>query len=104
MTTITSYDALLEHCEQVAITGNALHCDILLNVLREKEEEFEEEFRMSPVHCQRNHEEHSQDLEEQFEEENGYVEGLGNNFHIVVPTKDFDVISNGKVTFKYTKN
>ena len=92
MTTITSYDALLERCEQVAITGKAEHCDILLDVLREKSDEESEEYRVSPVHCQRNHEEHSQDLEEQFEEENGYVDGLGNNFHIVVPTKDFDVI------------
>ena len=104
MTTITSYDALLERCEQVAITGKAEHCDILLDVLREKSDEESEEYRVSPVHCQRNHEEHSQDLEEQFEEENGYVDGLGNNFHIVVPTKDFDVISNGKVTFQYFKH
>ena len=74
MTTITSYDALLERCKQVAITGKAEHCDILLDVLREKSDEESEEYRVSPVHCQRNHEEHSQDLEEQFEEEKSILE------------------------------
>ena len=92
--------ALLEKiCNQVTEKGKAENHEITVDVLLEKGSD--EEYRVLPVHCQRNHEEHSQDLRIQYEERGGHVDGLGNNFHIAVPIKDFEVYSEDKVTFKY---
>lgn len=92
--------ALLEkHCKQVTESGKAENHEITIDVLLEKG--FDGEYIIPPVHCQRNHEEHSQDLAVQYEERGGHVDGIGNNFHIAVPTKDFDVYSDNKVTFSY---
>ena len=92
--------ALLEKiCNEVTETGKAEHHEITVDVLLEKGSD--KEYRVLPVHCQRNHEEHSQDLRIQYEERGGHVDGLGNNFHIAVPIKDFEVYSEDKVTFKY---
>lgn len=92
--------ALLEkHCKQVTESGKAENHEITTDVLREQG--LDDQYVIPPVHCQRNHEEHSQDLQIQYEERNGHVDGLGNNFHIAVPTKDFDVYSEDRVTFSY---
>ena len=92
--------ALLEKiCKNVTKTGKAENHEITIDVLLEKG--FDGEYIIPPVHCQRNHEEHSQDLAVQYEERGGHVDGIGNNFHIAVPTKDFDVYSDNKVTFSY---
>tara|TARA_B100001778_G_C18557621_1_gene616185 strand:+ start:181 stop:1443 length:1263 start_codon:yes stop_codon:yes gene_type:complete len=92
--------ALLEKISaQVTELGKAENHEITIDVLLEKG--LNGEYLIPPVHCQRNHEEHSQDLQVQYEERGGHVDGLGNNFHIAVPTKDFDVYSEDKVTFSY---
>tara|TARA_R100001126_G_C4870934_1_gene172988 strand:- start:124 stop:1431 length:1308 start_codon:yes stop_codon:yes gene_type:complete len=86
-------------CNKVAKTGLAENHEIAIELLLSKH--LNGDYIIPPVHCQRNHEEHSQDLEIQYDERGGHVDGLGNNFHIAVPTKDFDVVSEDKVTFSY---
>tara|TARA_B100000614_G_scaffold91790_1_gene82982 strand:+ start:184 stop:1449 length:1266 start_codon:yes stop_codon:yes gene_type:complete len=93
--------ALLEKfCKDITVKGKAENHEITVDVLLEKG--LDGEYLVPPVHCQRNHEEHSQDLQIQYEERGGHVDGLGNNFHIAVPTKDFDVYSEDRVSFSYT--
>ena len=92
--------ALLEKiCKNVTKTGKAENHEIIIDILLGRD--TNREYIIPPVHCQRNHEEHSQDLAVQYEERGGHVDGLGNNFHIAVPTKDFDVYSEDKITFSY---
>ena len=97
---IESFDQLMVICRQTVETRKSQHHDIYLDVLLEKDEEGD--YTIPPVHCQRNHIEHSQDLQIQFEDRNGFVDGLGNNFHVAVPTKDFDVYSGNLITYFYT--
>lgn len=92
---------LQEICDRIAETGLAENHEITIELLLAKH--LNGDYIIPPVHCQRNHEEHSQDLQIQYEERGGHVDGLGNNFHIAVPTKNFDVISEDKVTFSYEK-
>lgn len=87
-------------CKRVTETGKAENHEIDLDVLKTKEDDGE--YIVPPVHCQRNHEEHSQDLAIQYEERGGHVDGLGTNYHIAVPTKDFDVYSEDRLTFSYS--
>jgi len=99
---IDSIASLEAICNEVAENGKAAGpLEIKISVLLAKGED--EEYLTPPVHCQRNHEEHSQDLQIQYEERGGHVDGIGNNFHIAVPTKDFDVYSEDRITFKYKK-
>jgi len=86
-------------CKRVTETGKAENHEIDLDVLKMKDDDGE--YIVPPVHCQRNHEEHSQDLAVQYEERCGHVDGLGTNYHISVPTKDFDVYSEDRLTFSY---
>ena len=97
--TITKLSELETLCNQVAETGKAENHEIDLDVLMMKGDNGE--YIVSPVHCQRNHEEHSQDLAVQYEDRGGHVDGLGTNYHIAVPVKDFDVYSEDKLTFSY---
>tara|TARA_Y100000004_G_scaffold156271_1_gene181282 strand:- start:238 stop:1491 length:1254 start_codon:yes stop_codon:yes gene_type:complete len=97
--TITELVQLQTLCNHVAETGKAENHEIDLDVLMMKDDDGE--YIVPPVHCQRNHEEHSQDLAVQYEERGGHVDGLGTNYHIAVPTKDFDVYSKDKLTFSY---
>jgi len=87
-------------CKRVTETGKAENHEIDLDVLKMKDDDGE--YIVPPVHCQRNHEEHSQDLAVQYEERGGHVDGLGTNYHIAVPTKDFDVYSEDRLTFSYS--
>jgi hypothetical protein len=87
-------------CKRVTETGKAENHEIDLDVLKTKDDDGE--YIVPPVHCQRNHEEHSQDLAVQYEERGGHVDGLGTNYHISVPTKDFDVYSEDRLTFSYS--
>jgi|TARA_B100000085_G_scaffold95760_1_gene86824 hypothetical protein len=86
-------------CERVTETGKAENHEIDLDVLMMKDDDGN--YLVNPVHCQRNHEEHSQDLAVQYEERGGHVDGLGTNYHIAVPRTDFDVYSEDKRTFEY---
>ena len=86
-------------CNHVAETGKAENHEIDLDVLMMKNDDGE--YIVPPVHCQRNHEEHSQDLAVQYEKRSGHVDGLGTQYHIGVPVKDFDVYSDDKLTFSY---
>ena len=97
--TITELIELQTLCNHVAETGKAENHEIDLDVLMMKDDNGE--YIVSPVHCQRNHEEHSQDLAVQYEDRGGHVDGLGTNYHIAVPVKDFDVYSEDKLTFSY---
>ena len=97
--TITQLADLQKLCNQVAETGKAENHEIDLDVLMMKNDDGE--YIVPPVHCQRNHEEHSQDLAVQYEDRGGHVDGLGTNYHIAVPVKDFDVYSENKLTFSY---
>tara|TARA_B100000073_G_scaffold64109_1_gene47379 strand:- start:34 stop:1290 length:1257 start_codon:yes stop_codon:yes gene_type:complete len=97
--TITELIELQTLCNHVAETGRAENHEIDLDVLMMKDDNGE--YIVSPVHCQRNHEEHSQDLAVQYEDRGGHVDGLGTNYHIAVPVKDFDVYSEDKLTFSY---
>jgi len=97
--TITQLADLQKLCNQVAETGKAENHEIDLDVLMMKDDDGE--YIVPPVHCQRNHEEHSQDLAVQYEDRGGHVDGLGTNYHIAVPVKDFDVYSENKLTFSY---
>ena len=97
--TITQLADLQKLCNHVAETGKAENHEIDLDVLMMKNDDGE--YIVPPVHCQRNHEEHSQDLAVQYEDRGGHVDGLGTNYHIAVPTKDFDVYSEDKRTFAY---
>jgi len=97
--TITKLADLQKLCNQVAETGKAENHEIDLDVLMMKNDDGE--YIVPPVHCQRNHEEHSQDLAVQYEDRGGHVDGLGTNYHIAVPVKDFDVYSENKLTFSY---
>ena len=99
--TITELVQLQTLCNHVAETGKAENHEIDLDVLMMKDDDGE--YIVPPVHCQRNHEEHSQDLAVQYEERGGHVDGLGTNYHIAVPKKDFDVYSEEKLTFSYKK-
>ena len=99
--TITELVQLQTLCNHVAETGKAENHEIDLDVLMMKNDDGE--YIVPPVHCQRNHEEHSQDLAVQYEERGGHVDGLGTNYHIAVPKKDFDVYSEEKLTFSYKK-
>lgn len=96
---ITELVQLQTLCNHVAETGKAENHEIDLDVLMMKNDD--EEYIVPPVHCQRNHEEHSQDLAVQYEDRGGHVDGLGTNYHIAVPVKDFDVYSEDKLTFSY---
>ena len=97
--TITELIQLQTLCNHVAETGKAENHEIDLDVLMMKDDDGE--YIVPPVHCQRNHEEHSQDLAVQYEDRGGHVDGLGTNYHIAVPVKDFDVYSENKLTFSY---
>ena len=97
--TITQLADLQKLCNHVAKTGKAENHQIDLDVLMMKNDDGE--YIVPPVHCQRNHEEHSQDLAVQYEDRGGHVDGLGTNYHIAVPVKDFDVYSEDKLTFSY---
>lgn len=97
--TITELVQLQTLCNHVAETGKAENHEIDLDVLMMKNDDGE--YIVPPVHCQRNHEEHSQDLALQYEDRGGHVDGLGTNYHIAVPVKDFDVYSEDKLTFSY---
>ena len=97
--TITQLADLQKLCNHVAETGKAENHEIDLDVLMMKNDDGE--YIVPPVHCQRNHEEHSQDLAVQYEDRGGHVDGLGTNYHIAVPVKDFDVYSEDKLTFSY---
>ena len=97
--TITELVQLQTLCNYVAETGKAENHEIDLDVLMMKDDDGE--YIIPPVHCQRNHEEHSQDLAVQYEDRGGHVDGLGTNYHIAVPVKDFDVYSVDKLTFSY---
>jgi hypothetical protein len=97
--TITELVQLQTLCNRVAETGKAENHEIDLDVLMMKDDDGE--YIVPPVHCQRNHEEHSQDLAVQYEDRGGHVDGLGTNYHIAVPVKDFDVYSEDKLTFSY---
>lgn len=97
--TITELVQLQTLCNHVAETGKAENHEIDLDVLMMKNDDGE--YIVPPVHCQRNHEEHSQDLVVQYEDRGGHVDGLGTNYHIAVPVKDFDVYSEDKLTFSY---
>ena len=97
--TITELVQLQTLCNHVAETGKAENHEIDLDVLMMKNDDGE--YIVPPVHCQRNHEEHSQDLAIQYEDRGGHVDGLGTNYHIAVPVKDFDVYSEDKLTFSY---
>ena len=56
------------------------------------------------IHNQRNHVAHSEDLEEQYEERGGHVDGIGTDYHLAVPTRDFDVYNDdGSVKDKYSQ-
>ena len=58
-----------------------------------------------PVHNQRNHVAHSEELEEQYEERGGHVDGVGTDYMIAVPSKDFSVRNeDGLITNQYFKN
>ena len=58
-----------------------------------------------PVHNQRNHVAHSEELEEQYEERGGHVDGVGTDYMIAVPSKDFYVQNeDGIITNRYYKN
>ena len=96
---ITSTAELETICKRIKETGKSENHEITIELLLAKH--LNGEYIIPPVHCQRNHEEHSQDLAIQYEQRDGHVDGLGNNFHIAVPTKDFDVYSEDKVTFSY---
>ena len=96
---ITELVQLQTLCNHVAETGKAENHEINLDVLMMKNDDGE--YIVPPVHCQRNHEEHSQDLAVQYEDRGGHVDGLGTNYHIAVPVKDFDVYSENKLTFSY---
>lgn len=97
--TVTELVQLQNLCKNVAKTGKAENHEIDLDVLMMKDDDGE--YIIPPVHCQRNHEEHSQDLAVQYEDRGGHVDGLGTNYHIAVPVKDFDVYSEDKLTFSY---
>lgn len=86
-------------CHNVTKTGRAEDHKINLDVLMMKDDDGE--YIVPPVHCQRNHEEHAQDLSVQYEERGGHVDGLGTNYHIAVPDRDFDVYSENRLTFSY---
>lgn len=96
---ITELVQLQTLCNHVAETGKAENHEIDLDVLMMKDDDGE--YIVPPVHCQRNHEEHSQDLAVQYEDRGGHVDGLGTNYYIAVPVKDFDVYSGDKLTFSY---
>ena len=96
---IKSIVELQAFCGHVTETGKAENHEIDLDVLMLKDDAGN--YIVQPVHCQRNHEEHSQDLAVQYEERGGHVDGLGTNYHIAVPVKDFDVYSDDKLTFSY---
>jgi len=58
-----------------------------------------------PVHCQRNHVAHSEEVEEQYEERGGHVDGVGTDYMIAVPIQDFYVENeDGMITNRYYKN
>ena len=58
-----------------------------------------------PVHNQRNHVVHAEELEEQYEERGGHVDGVGTDYMIAVPSKDFYVQNeDGIITNRYYKN
>ena len=58
-----------------------------------------------PVHNQRNHVAHAEELEEQYEERGGHVDGVGTDYMIAVPSKDFSVRNeDGLITNQYFKN
>ena len=58
-----------------------------------------------PVHNQRNHVTHAEELEEQYEERGGHVDGVGTDYMIAVPSKDFSVRNeDGLITNQYFKN
>ncbi len=97
---IDSLVKLQSICERVTETGKAEYHEINLDVLMMKNDDGE--YIVPPVHCQRDHTAHSQDLTVQYEDRGGHVDGLGTNYHIAVPVKDFDVYSDdGEVTFSY---
>lgn len=98
---INSLAQLQTICERVTETNRAENHEVDLDVLMEKDDSGE--YIVPPVHCQRNHEEHSQDLAVQYEDRGGHVDGLGTNYHIAVPIKDFDVYSDNKLTFAYER-
>lgn len=57
-----------------------------------------------PVHNQRNHVAHAEELEEQYEERGGHVDGVGTDYMIAVPSKDFYVQNEeGLITNRYFK-
>ena len=94
---INSLVQLQTICERVTETCKAENHELDLDVLMEKDDSGD--YIVPPVHCQRNHEEHSQDLALQYEDRGGHVDGLGTNYHIAVPIKDFDVYSDNKIAF-----
>tara|TARA_A100001391_G_C5045020_1_gene271916 strand:- start:50 stop:1348 length:1299 start_codon:yes stop_codon:yes gene_type:complete len=58
-----------------------------------------------PVHNQRNHVAHAEELEQQYEERGGHVDGVGTDYMIAVPSKDFYVQNeDGIITNRYYKN
>ena len=112
---ITTIDELLSICQDVGKNGkySEYYCkplEVDLDILFALEDDYidpatgDRNYVIKPVHNQRNHVAHAEDLEEQYEARNGHVDGIGNDYYLAVPTRDFDVYNeDGAITYTYRR-
>ena len=110
---ISTLEELLAICQDVGENGkdSEYYCkplEVDLDILFALEDDYidpetgDRNYVIKPVHNQRNHVAHAEDLEEQYEERGGHVDGIGTDYHLAVPTRDFDVYNDdGVITYNY---
>ena len=113
---INTLPELLYICDDIGKNGkeSEYYCrpiEIDLDVLFATEDDEidpitnDRNYIIPPVHNQRNHVAHSEEVEEQYEERGGHVDGVGTDYMIAVPIKDFYVQNeDGIITNRYYKN
>jgi hypothetical protein len=113
---IERLDELLYICQDVGENGEnskyycvpiQVNLDILFATTDDEIDPITKDrnYEIPPVHNQRNHVAHAEELEQQYEERGGHVDGVGTDYMIAVPSKDFYVQNeDGIITNRYYKN